>query len=103
MYLTTIVLCAINIIMPVIAAAIVAPRLQDNSSWKMGFFGGVICAVTSTVLYVNIGIIGYQGWNISIASIVIVFGISLIIGFGTGYASMWMVNYRLQKQEYHRD
>lgn len=98
MYLTTIVLCAINIVMPVMAAAIVAQRLQENSALKMGLYGGVICAVTSTVLYVNIGIMGYPDWKMSTANIAMIFIFSSFIGFTIGFTAMRLLKNKLTKQ-----
>ncbi len=91
MYGGTVVICGFNLLMPVIVAAIIAPRLKDTSSWRLGFFGGVICSVTSIVFYLNIGIIEYPEWAMSAVNIVIVFLIAFVLGFIMGMVAMRVV------------
>ena len=95
----TIILCTVNILMPMIAAVIVTQGLRDKTPLKMGVYGSVVCSVTSTVLYVNLGLVGYPNWMISLGSTAMIFFFSFVIGFLMGYVMMMFAEQRLKPAE----
>jgi hypothetical protein len=94
MQLIVIFLCAFNIIMPLVAAAIIAPKLEENSPWRLGIFGGFVCALTSAVLYFNIGMVGYPDYPINVMNLIVVFILAFLAGFAVGFATMRIFNDR---------